>query len=347
MNDRDHNGRSSIPDGDGSPIVVLGAGSWGTALAVLLAGNGSPTVLWGREPDHLQEMRRIRSNERYLPGIPFPDRLRIEGDLATAVSAARDIMVAVPSGGFRELIGHIATRSDVRLAWGTKGMDPGTGKLLHEVVEDVFTEPPPAAVLSGPTFAAEVARGLPTAVTLAASDDGFARDLSARLHSGRFRVYTSGDIVGVELGGAVKNVLAIAAGIADGLGFGANTRAALVTRGLTEIMRLGVAMGGQRETFMGLAGLGDLVLTCTDDQSRNRRFGMALGRGQSIETAIAGIGQIVEGVEAAREVARLARARHIDMPIAGEVHAVLYRGKDPHDAVRALFSREQKAETTP
>lgn len=345
MNDAEHKpGRGGPLSSNKSPIAVLGGGSWGTALALLLARNGSHTLLWDRETDRLQEMARSRSNDRYLPGIHFPEELQIEADLSTVLSAARDILVAVPSAGFRDLLKRIPPCPERRLAWGTKGLDPGTGRLLHEVVEEIFSPAPPLAVLSGPTFAGEVARGLPTAATLAATNEDFAADLSARLHNERFRVYTSTDIIGVQLGGAVKNVLAIAAGIADGLGFGANARAALVTRGLAEIMRLGVAMQGHRETFMGLAGLGDLVLTCTDDQSRNRRFGIALGRGQSIDTAIAGIGQIVEGVEAARETATLARVHHVDMPIASEVYQILYQGKDPHDAVKTLFSREQKAE---
>lgn len=329
-----------------SPILVIGAGSWGTALAILLAGNGNPVLLWGNEPAQLVELARRRQNAAYLPGIVFPERLEIAPDLASALARARDVLIAAPSAAFRGVVRAIAAHrpADVRLAWGTKGLEPGRGRLLHELIGEECPGNPPLAVISGPTFAAEVARGLPTAVTVAANDADFAASLSRRLHNDRFRVYTSTDIAGVEIGGAVKNVLAIAAGIADGLGFGANTRAALVTRGLAEITRLGVALGGRRETFMGLAGLGDLVLTCTDDQSRNRRLGLALGRGTSIAQASADIAQVIEGVETAREVATLARARAIDMPIVSEVHCVLHEGKDPRAAVKALFGREQKAE---
>lgn len=329
-----------------APVLVIGAGSWGTALAILLAGNGNRVLLWGNEPAQLAELARSRQNTAYLPGIAFPERLEIVADIGTALACTRDVLIAAPSTAFRGVVRAIAAQRprDARLAWGTKGLEPGHGRLLHELIGEEYPGNPPLAVISGPTFAAEVARGLPTAVTVAANDSGFAASLSRRLRNDRFRVYTSSDIVGVEIGGAVKNVLAIAAGIADGLGFGANTRAALVTRGLTEIMRLGVALGGRRETFMGLAGLGDLVLTCTDDQSRNRRLGLALGRGRSIAQASADIAQVIEGVETAREVAALARARGIEMPIVTEVYRVLHEGKDPHAAVKALFGREQKAE---
>jgi glycerol-3-phosphate dehydrogenase (NAD(P)+) len=332
--------------GNDAPILVIGAGSWGTALAILLAGNGNPVLLWGNDPAQLQELARRRQNTAYLPGIDFPDRLEIAPDIAAALARARDVLIAAPSAAFGSVIRLIAAHRprDCRLAWGTKGLEPGRHRLLHELIGAEYPGQPPLAVISGPTFAAEVARGLPTAVTVAANDAGFAAALSTRLHNERFRVYTSGDIVGVEIGGAVKNVLAIAAGIADGLGFGANTRAALVTRGLAEITRLGVALGGRRETFMGLAGLGDLVLTCTDDQSRNRRLGLALGRGLSLIEASAEIAQVIEGVETAREVAALTRAHGIDMPIALEVYRVLHEGKDPRAAVKALFGREQKAE---
>ncbi|MCC6303367.1 MAG: NAD(P)-dependent glycerol-3-phosphate dehydrogenase [Gammaproteobacteria bacterium] len=330
-----------------APILVIGAGSWGTALAVLLAGNGSPVLLWGNEPARMAELARLRRNPVHLPDIDFPARLEIAPDIAAALTRARDVLIAAPSSAFRSVVRAVIRHrpDDLRIAWGTKGLEPGQGRPLHELIGD---ECPgrrlPLAVISGPTFAAEVARGLPTAVTVATNDDGFAASLTRRLHNDYFRVYTSTDIVGVEIGGAVKNVLAIAAGIADGLGFGANTRAALVTRGLAEIMRLGVALGGRRETFMGLAGLGDLVLTCTDDQSRNRRLGLALGRGRTLAQAGAEIGQVIEGVQTAREVAALARARGIDMPIATEVQRVLHEGKDPRAAVKSLFGREQKAE---
>ncbi|MBT8419674.1 MAG: NAD(P)-dependent glycerol-3-phosphate dehydrogenase, partial [Gammaproteobacteria bacterium] len=248
---------------DTHPITVLGAGAWGTAIAILLARNEEPTILWSWEPEHARALHEDRVNQRFLPNSPFPPMLSIAGDLADALSRAQDILLAVPSHAFRGVLEAAAPMftGNVRIAWATKGFEPGTGRLLHQVVQDIAGPNTPAAVLSGPTFATEVAKGLPTAVTIASTHPVFACDLATRLHNRRFRVYTSRDIVGVQVGGAVKNVLAIAAGIADGLGFGANTRAALVTRGLAELMRLGVALGGKHDTFMGLAGLGDLVLT--------------------------------------------------------------------------------------
>lgn len=328
------------------PIVVLGAGSWGTALAILLARNGQPVWLWGRDARHMAELSAVRRNTRFLPDVPFPDSLSLTSDLPQVLTVARDILIAVPSEGFRatlELVGpHIG--SDTRLVWATKGLEPGTGRLLHEVVAEVLGRAIPTAVISGPTFAHEVAKGLPTAVTVASTSGDFAAHLVAMLHSSTFRAYTSADVTGVEVGGAVKNVLAIAAGIADGLGFGANTRAALITRGLAEMMRLGCALGAQRETLMGLAGLGDLVLTCTDNQSRNRRLGLALAQGQTLNEALAVIGQAVEGVQSAREVLHVAQALHIEMPITEQVYQVLYAGSMPRDAVTALLNRDQKAE---
>ena len=229
-------------------------------------------------------------------------------------------------------------------AWATKGLEPGGGRFLHEVTAEILGAAWPAAVISGPSFAGEVARGLPTAVTVASTDAAHARRVAILLHGSNLRAYTSSDVIGVELGGAVKNVLAIAAGIADGLGFGANARAALITRGLAEMARLGRAVGGQRETFMGLAGLGDLVLTCTDDQSRNRRFGLAIGRGETAEAACAAIGQVVEGAATAREALRLAHRHGVDMPITEQVNAVLYHGQDPRRAVELLLARDLKPE---
>ncbi|MEE8429340.1 MAG: NAD(P)H-dependent glycerol-3-phosphate dehydrogenase, partial [Gammaproteobacteria bacterium] len=232
----------------------------------------------------------------------------------------------------------------MRVAWATKGLELETAMLPHQVAQSVLGESRPLAVISGPTFAREVASGLPTAITVASKNPEFSEKLSGLLHGEQFRAYTSSDMVGVELGGAVKNVLAIAAGICDGLGFGANSRAALVTRGLAELMRLGEAMGGRRETFMGLAGVGDLVLTCTDDQSRNRRLGLALGQGINCQQALQEIGQVVEGVNTAREVVRLAKRFSIDMPITEQVYRVLHEDLTPRDAVRALLTREPKQE---
>jgi glycerol-3-phosphate dehydrogenase (NAD(P)+) len=335
-------------NGDDNPVLVVGAGSWGTALAILLAGNGVPTLLWGRETDDLRKWEAARCNTTFLPGINLPPRLELEPDLERALGRTRDLLIAVPSVAFRSTLRTIAAlgKTPLRLAWGTKGFDPGTGKLLHEVVAEELSADTASAVISGPTFATEVAKGLPTAVTVATGDPDFADVLGHRLANERFRVYTSEDVIGVEIGGAVKNVLAIAAGIADGLGFGANTRAALVTRGLAEITRFGVALGGQRETFMGLAGLGDLVLTCTDDQSRNRRFGLAIGEGLSSEQAHRSIGQVVEGEKTVLEVVAVAHRLGIDMPISHEVHQVIYHGKAPLAAVNSLFAREPKPEVT-
>lgn len=330
-----------------APIAVLGAGSWGTALAVLLARNGQSTLLWGRNAQFMAQLAETRRNSRFLPDAAFPENLQTTDDLAHTLNVASDCLIAVPSHGFRDTLQRLASRApaSLRIACATKGMEPGSGSLPHQIAAEILGAAYPFAVISGPTFAREVAAGLPTAVTVASQNAEFAADLAACLHSDGFRAYTSGDVTGVELGGAIKNVLAIAAGIADGLGFGANTRAALITRGLAEMMRLGVALGGKRETFMGLAGLGDLVLTCTDDQSRNRRLGLALARCTPLADALRDIAQSVEGVPTAREVTRLAKAHGIEMPISEQVHSVLYEGKNPRAAVQALLQREPKAET--
>lgn len=328
-------------------IAVLGAGSWGTALAVLLAGNGQPTLLWARDAAHVAEMASSRHNPRYLTEVSFPQQLEVHNDIGRVVHAASDVLLVVPTSGFRAVLQGIVPHlsAGARIAWACKGLEPDSGKLMHEVADEVLGAQRPLAVISGPTFAREVALGLPTAVTVASAVPEFATALAARLGNNHFRAYTSDDVIGVEVGGAVKNVLAIAAGIADGLGFGANTRAALVTRGLAEMMRLGVVLGGQRETFMGLAGLGDLVLTCTDDQSRNRRVGLALARGQSLAEACRSVQQVAEGVKAAREVQGLAGKHGVEMPITEQVYRVLYDGLDPREAVHALLQREQKAES--
>ncbi|MEZ5541182.1 MAG: NAD(P)H-dependent glycerol-3-phosphate dehydrogenase [Pseudomonadota bacterium] len=324
------------------PITVLGAGSWGTALAIRLAANSNDTILWGHEPAFMQRLADARQNREFLPGIAFPDNLRIESELAPAVSAARDLLIVVPSHAFREVLTHLLPLLDARsrIAWATKGLEYGTGKFMSAVLEEVAGTRFPAAVLSGPTFALEVARGLPTALTVAASDPAFAGDLAARLHGEVMRVYTSADMIGVQLGGTVKNVLAIAAGITDGLQLGANSRAALITRGLAEIIRLGDAMGARRETLMGLAGMGDLILTCTDDLSRNRRLGLALGRGKPLDAAVREIGQVVEGFNTAREVVQLARNWDVEMPISEQVYMVLHEGLTAPAAVHNLLARE-------
>jgi glycerol-3-phosphate dehydrogenase (NAD(P)+) len=329
-----------------APIAVLGAGSWGTALAIQFARTGRPTVLWGRDPRALERLAAERRNARYLPEATFPPGLAIEPDFARAVAGAIDVLVAVPSHAFRATLARLApclTRGQ-RVAWATKGFELSTGLLPHQVAREVLGPDVPVAVLSGPTFAREVGRGLPTAMTVASPDERFAAELAQSLSSENFRAYTSPDIVGVEVGGAVKNVLAIGTGIADGMGFGANTRIALITRGLAEMTRLGVALGARPETFMGLAALGDLVLTCTDDQSRNRRFGLAIATGRAADEAQREIGQIVEGVQAARAVHEVAARAGVEMPIAEQVYRVLYERRDVRAAVRALMGRELKRE---
>ena len=329
-----------------APIVVLGAGSWGTALAIQFARSGRPTTLWGRAPSHVSELARERRNSRYLPDAAFPDALSVQPDLALALRATRDVLVAVPSHALRGMLQGIAAHrsTDLRLAWATKGFELSTGLLPHQVAAQVLGENVPTAVISGPTFAREVGAGLPTAMTIAATDQLFARELAESISAVNFRAYTSTDVIGVEIGGAIKNVMAIGAGISDGLGFGANTRIALITRGLVEMTRLGVALGARKETFMGLAGLGDLVLTCTDNQSRNRRFGLALAAGESVAAAQTSIGQVVEGVLAARAVREVAARAGVEMPICEQLYRVVHEGLAPKAAVKELMSRELKPE---
>ncbi len=327
------------------PMTVIGAGSWGTALAILLAREGHPTQLWGRDPAQRDLMRAARRNARYLPEAVFPESLQIAADLPQALKQSRDALIAVPSHAFRQTLQDIRPHmsAHARVAWATKGFEIATGLLPHQVMREVLGQTP-GAVLSGPTFATEVGAGLPTAMTIASADEEFAKQLALVLSGPSFRAYTQTDIMGVEVGGAVKNVIAIGSGIADGMGFGANTRVALITRGLAEMMRLGVKLGALRETFMGLAGLGDLVLTCTDDQSRNRRFGMALGRGESPEKAQGAIHQVVEGVSAARAVHDVAQRLQVDMPICREIYGIMYENKPVRAAVQALMGREVRSE---
>ncbi len=329
-----------------APVAVLGAGSWGTALAIQLARNNQPVLLWGHDARKIQAMQKTRENASYLAGIRLPSNLHPEPNLHQTISHADDLLIAVPSHAFREILSAIAPliSPSARIAWATKGLEPGSHKLLNEVALEVMGNQRPLAVISGPTFAREVAMNLPTAVTIAATDSAFSADLAKQLHNSQFRPYTSTDMTGVSIGGATKNVLAIATGIADGLGFGANTRAALITRGLAEMIRLNRALGGQYETLAGLAGLGDLVLTCTDDQSRNRRFGLYLGQGKSLKQARAAIDQVVEGIQTAQEVHILAQQHGIEMPISEQVYNVLHQGKSPENAVKSLLAREQKTE---
>lgn len=335
--------------GMGDAIGVVGAGSWGTALAIQFARSGRPTLLWGRAEDDPAAMQEARENARYLPGAKFPPSLRAIPDLEELLAAAPIVVVAVPSHAFRAVLTQMKPmmRPETRLAWATKGFELESGKLPHQVAREVLGPATAVAVLSGPTFAREVGMGLPTAMTIAANDEDYAWQLADKLSGESFRAYTSSDIIGVEVGGAVKNVLAIGAGICDGLGFGANTRVALITRGLVEMTRLGVALGAQPATFMGLAGMGDLVLTCTDDQSRNRRMGLALAAGKSVKEAEHEIRQVVEGVLAAEAVHRVARKAGIEMPICEQIYRILYEGAEPREAVAALMKRELKSEFAP
>lgn len=327
-------------------IAVYGAGSWGTALALQLARNGLDVLLWDINPEHVEAISRQRENSYYLPGISFPDNLRCSADLQTVAEFADYHLIVVPSHGFRSLLQNLSPflAEQDAVIWATKGLELDTGKLLHQVLEEELPQCKAYGVVSGPTFAGEVASGLPTAMTVAATDAGLAHAVAEAFQAPNYRVYFSQDVLGVELGGAIKNVLAIAAGISDGLGFGANARVAIVTRGLAEIMRLGAKLGAQPETLMGLAGVGDLVLTCTDNQSRNRRLGLALGRGKDMETAIAEIGQAVEGAKSARSIGKLAEKAGVEMPICHEVYRILYEQLPPRQAVQELISRDLKAE---
>jgi glycerol-3-phosphate dehydrogenase (NAD(P)+) len=327
--------------------AVLGAGSWGTALAIQLARNGRRTRLWGRDPRRQEAMIAVRRNERYLPGAHFPPALTVECDLTAAVRDVSDVLIAVPSHSFRSVLQEVRPhlQPQMRLAWATKGFEVESGLLPHQVAREILGSERALAVVSGPTFAREVGQGLPTAMTVASANAEFANALAGSLSSANFRAYTSTDIVGVEVGGAVKNVLAVGAGLSDGLGFGANTRVALITRGLVEMTRLGVALGAHRDTFMGLAGLGDLVLTCTDDQSRNRRFGLLLAAGRSVDEALTAIGQVVEGYSAAKATHVVAARQHVEMPLSEGVYRVLYEHTPAKDAVRELMSRPIKPET--
>ena len=326
-------------------IAVLGAGSWGTALGMLLCRNGHSVRLWGHEPEHMAQLATEGENRQFLPGLPLPPNLTPTANLGAALDGARDLLVVVPSHAFATLLPQVADLlpAGIGVAWATKGFEPGTGRLLHQVAAQALPGRDLAAI-SGPSFAREVAQGLPTAVTVASPQGLYAQRIADLLHGERFRAYVNNDIVGVQVGGGAKNVLAIAAGIADGLGFGANTRAALITRGLAELIRLGTALGGKPETFMGLAGLGDLVLTCTDNQSRNRRMGLALARGLDLAAAKAEIGQEVEGVITALAVHAMSKAHGVEMPISEQVHAVLYRGVTPSEATATLLERSSKAE---
>ena len=326
-------------------VSVLGAGSWGTALACVLARNNVQTTLWGRDASAIAAMRQSRRNAHYLPDLELPAALALTADLDAAVASANMLLIVTPSHAFGELLDRLAPslQPGTGVAWATKGFDPASGRFLHELVAEKFPQSP-AAIVTGPSFAREVAQGLPTAVTVHSHASEFAQTIANLLHSARFRAYTGSDMIGAELGGAMKNVLAVATGVADGMHLGLNARAGMITRGLNEMLRLGAAIGARAETLMGLAGLGDLVLTCTGDLSRNRRLGLALGRGIGLKQAVAEIGQVVESVETADTIMRLAKAHALDLPIASGVQRVLREEITPADGLRELLAREQKPE---
>jgi glycerol-3-phosphate dehydrogenase (NAD(P)+) len=317
-------------------VAVLGAGAWGTAIAAVLAARHEVT-LWARDPAQADSIARTRRNQRYLPKVEIPRSVKVGTDFPTSADL---FLAATPVAGLRDVL----QRKPAPLVWLCKGFEGNTGLLPHQIVEQTLGAGAPCGALSGPSFAEEVARGLPCALTLAARDAGFARDAAAMLHGGRMRVYYSADLVGVEIGGAVKNVMAIAAGICDGLGLGHNARAALITRGLAEIARLGAAMGGSTETIFGLTGAGDLILTATGDLSRNRRVGLKLAQGEALGKILQDLGHVAEGVHSAREVARLAAAKKVEMPVSDAVNAVLQGRLTPKAAVEQLLSRDPKQE---
>ncbi|BBP42499.1 NAD(P)H-dependent glycerol-3-phosphate dehydrogenase [Thiosulfativibrio zosterae] len=330
-------------------IAVLGAGAWGTALAIHLAKVGHSVNLWTYRAEQALQMQASRQNVTYLKDIVFPSGLNVTADFGEALKDADAVLVVVPSHVFRETLTELAKHTltpNCHIAWATKGFEISSGQLLHQVAQQVLGKDAPIAVLSGPTFAVEVAKGLPTAMVSAAFEESEALYWAQAFQNERFRMYTQSDMTGVEVGGAYKNIMAIATGLSDGLHLGANARAALISRGLVEMMRFGQAMGAQTETLMGLAGLGDLVLTCTDDLSRNRRFGLNLARpGQNTDSVIAQIGQVVEGVKAARAVKQIALAKGLDLPIMMQVLAIIEGEIAPADAVKQLMSRDAKAET--
>ncbi len=338
--------RTSMAADNALGIAVLGAGSWGTALAALLARHGHRTVLWGRNTEQMTAMRNARENARYLPGITLPESLQINTSLEQTLIGAQLVLIVTPSHAFTETLDLVVeTQLPLPgLAWATKGFEPGSGRFLHEVAYDRLGPSVPLAVVTGPSFAKEVAQGLPTAVTVHSESAEFAKHVADFLHGPTFRAYTGTDMLGAELGGAMKNVLAVATGVADGMSLGLNTRAGIITRGLNEMLRLNMALGGRAETLMGLAGVGDLVLTCTGDLSRNRRLGLALGQGQSIKEAVKAIGQVVESVQTVDEVMRQAQRHGIELPISEQVQRVLHEEITPVEGLRELLAREQKPE---
>jgi len=325
-------------------IAVLGAGAWGTAISLVLCARHD-VRLWARDAALIDALRANRANRRYLPGFTLPAALDLTGDLRRALDGVELALAAVTTNGLRATLRQVrSSGQSVPLVWLCKGFESGQARLPHQVCAEELAPGVPRAVLSGPSFAEEVARGLPAALTLASADGGFARDAARALHGAALRIYPSGDVVGVEAAGAIKNVIAIASGVSDGLELGLSARAALITRGLAEMTRLGVALGGRAETFMGLAGAGDLILTCTGDLSRNRRVGLALARGATLDEVLAGLGHTAEGVHTARSVANLAGELKVEMPITQAVCRVLDDSRQARAAVQELLSREQRTE---
>ena len=333
------------------PITVLGAGAWGTAVAIALAARHD-VLLWGRNPEQIARMSAARDNTDYLPGFPLPPSLRVSADLDAAVAHVADapagttplLIAACPVAGLRPLLEQLKGRALPNIVWLCKGFEYGTGLLPHQVVREVLGEDLPGAALSGPSFAQEVARGLPCALTVASTSEELRERVVALVHGNNMRVYSCDDLVGVEVGGAVKNILAIATGAADGLGLGLNARAALITRGLAEITRLGTALGGHAATFMGLTGMGDLILTCTGDLSRNRRVGLALAQGKPLDTIVKELGHVAEGVPCAKAVRELAARLGVDMPITNAVAGVLFDGDAAPEMVARLMERDPRNE---
>lgn len=325
-------------------IAVLGAGAWGTALAMNISERHQVS-LWARNAGHVSGMRKARANPLYLGDFQFNDQLQVEDDLQTAIAGADLILSVVPTAGFRPILQALKKLGcTLPIVWAHKGLEPESAKLPYEVAQEELGPHQMWGALSGPSFAAELVRGLPTAVTLAANDEAFSNEAALLIHGANLRVYHSTDVIGVSVGGAVKNVMAIAAGISDGMGFGNNARAAMITRGLAEMTRFGMALGANSETFMGLAGSGDLILTCTGQYSRNREVGLQLAGGKSLEDILQGLGHVAEGVNTTREVIRRAGTLQVDMPITREVSRVLSEGKSAKAAVMDLLGRDQKAE---
>ncbi|NQY51822.1 MAG: NAD(P)-dependent glycerol-3-phosphate dehydrogenase [Piscirickettsiaceae bacterium] len=328
------------------PTTVIGTGAWATALAIAIARNGNEVQLWGRNTQHLYDMRITRSNDLYLPGMRLPDEIKFEPNFNDAITLARHVLISVPSVAFVEILKKAKPllADKTPLSWSTKGLTPKTGDFLLDTATTMLGTSRNLAVISGPSFAAEVVKNLPTAIIVASQSKIFAQDLASALHSSTLRVYTTDDVLGVQIGGTVKNVLAISTGISDSLGYGANARAALITRGIAETLRFATRLGARIKTISGLSGVGDLILTCTDNQSRNRQLGLAIGRGLTVSEAITEVGKTVEGIYAAREVFKRAREIGVEMPIIEQIYKILFEGNDPRKSVQTLLHREQKSE---